>query len=114
MPIDPIKESKLAQNTRNLTRPVHPILFLVGPHDIRQSIPLCHPERTGGAICQLCARGHPGVRRLACSGAPTHTAAPSGSDPKANAVLCGAGPALREKSGPCRSIQPNPLVYRPS
>src|SRR3546814_2864355 len=32
------------------------ILFVADPHDIRQSVLQCQPARTGGAICQPCAR----------------------------------------------------------
>jgi len=49
-----------------------------------------------------------GVRPGPCSEVPPRIAGPSGSDPTANAALRGAGPELRENSGPPRSIRPDP------
>src|SRR3546814_7818396 len=90
------------------------ILFVADPHDIRQSVLQCQPARTGGAICQPCARERPGVLRLPCSAALLHKAGPSGIDQRVNAALCGGGPELRENAGHLRSRQPNPPVCPPS
>src|SRR3546814_1073892 len=73
------------------------ILFVADPHDIRQSVLQCQPARTGGAICQPCARERPGVRRLPCSAALLHKAGPSGIDQRVNAALCGGGPELKSE-----------------
>src|SRR3546814_11324183 len=78
-----------------------------------QSALQCHPARTGDDICQRCVREHRGVRQLPCSAIPLHTGGPSGSDPIANAALCGGEPDLRENGGHPRSRQPSPLACQP-
>src|SRR3546814_4155954 len=88
-------------------------LFVDGRHDIRQSALQCHPARTGDAICQRCVRGHRGVRQLPCSAIPLHTGGPPGSDPIANAALCGGEPDPRDNGGHPRSRQPSPLACLP-
>src|SRR3546814_14533275 len=61
----------------------------------------------------VCSSDLRGVRQLPCSAIPLHTGGPSGSDPIANAALCGGEPDLRENGGHPRSRQPSPLVCQP-
>src|SRR3546814_11363468 len=49
------------------------ISFVADPCDIHRSALLCHPARTGGAICRPYVHGHQGVRPPPCSEAPLNT-----------------------------------------
>src|SRR3546814_1162123 len=57
------------------------IPFVADPCDIHRSALLCHPARTGGAICRPYVHGHQGVRPPPCSEAPLNTSGSFGSDP---------------------------------
>src|SRR3546814_17296670 len=90
------------------------ISFVADPCDIHRSALLCHPARTGGAICRPYVHGHQGVRPPPCSEAPLNTSGSFGSDPIAIEVPRGGEPGLRESSDPRRSTQPNLPVCPPS